>query len=411
MEASILTYSIVAEGLTKKFGDFVAVDNISFSVQKGEFFGLLGPNGAGKTTTIRMLTGVLKPESGRILIDGIDLKKEPLIAKERMGVIPEVGTVYIDLTARENLELFGRYYGLAKNVREERADQMLKDLSLHDRADEVIKGFSKGMKQRISIGCAMVHEPSVLFLDEPTEGLDVQSRRLIVDKVKTLNAKGCTVILTTHNIEDASRLCQRVCIINKGKIVTVDSPEHLKSTFEKTQSIEVSFDRKVDCAFFSTQCITRLEEHADKIRIYTSNVGEAIDKIMAVKEEQGLNIVSLTTLGPSLEDVFRQIDGGQEMRYSIVMRGATVTARKDIRIYYRKAPVFIFGLILPTFLFFAFFVGRQLDISRYFPGFLAMTIFFTASSVGPLIIPWEKQSEYLRASAHTSGEHSDARSR
>jgi ABC-2 type transport system ATP-binding protein len=302
-----LTHSIVVDGLTKKFGDFVAVDNISLSVQKGEFFGLLGPNGAGKTTTIRMLTGVLKPEGGRIVIDGIDLKKEPLAAKERMGVIPEVGTVYIDLTARENLELFGRFYGLPKKERKERADHMLTDLGLHDRADDLVKGFSKGMRQRISIGCAMVHEPSVLFLDEPTEGLDVQSRRLIVDKVNALNAKGCTVVLTTHNIEDASRLCHRVCIINKGKVVAIDSPEHLKSTFEKTQSIEVSFDRKVDSAHFSTQCITRLEEHGDKLRIYTSNVGEAIDKVMAVKEEQGLNIISLNTVGPSLEDVFLKL--------------------------------------------------------------------------------------------------------
>jgi ABC-2 type transport system ATP-binding protein len=296
--------SIVAEGLTKRFGDFVAVDNISFSVQKGEFFGLLGPNGAGKTTTIRMLTGVLKPEDGRIFIDGTDLGKEPLLAKERMGVIPEVGTVYVDLTARENLELFGRFYGLPKEVRVERTDEMLKDLGLHDRADDVVKNYSKGMRQRISIGCSMVHEPSVLFLDEPMEGLDVQSRRLIVDKVKALNAKGCTVILTTHNIEDASRLCQRVCIINKGKIVTIDSPEHLKSTFEKTQSIEVSFDRKVDCALFSSQCVTRSEEFGDKLRIYTSDVNAAIDRIMAVKQEQGLNIVSLNTVAPSLEDVF-----------------------------------------------------------------------------------------------------------
>jgi ABC-2 type transport system ATP-binding protein len=307
-----MTDSIVAEGLTKRFGNFVAVDNTSFSVKKGEFFGLLGPNGAGKTTTIRMLTGVLKPESGRVFIDGIDLIKEPLIAKERMGVIPEVGTVYIDLTARENLELFGRFYGLPKGLRVERAEEMLKDLGLHDRADDVVKNYSKGMRQRISIGCAMVHEPSVLFLDEPMEGLDVQSRRLIVDKVKTLNAKGCTVILTTHNIEDASRLCQRVCIINKGKIVTIDSPERLKSTFDKTQSIEVSFDRKVDCSFFSSQCVTRSEEHGDKIRIYTTNVGAAIDRIMAVKQEQGLNIISLNTLAPSLEDVFVKLTEAKE---------------------------------------------------------------------------------------------------
>ena len=184
-----MEYSIVAEGLVKKFKDFVAVNDISFSVQKGEFFGILGPNGAGKTTTIRMLTGVLRPDKGRMKIEigGSNLSKEPITAKEKMGVIPEIGTVYLDLTARENLELFGRFYGLPKDLRRRRSDEMLVDLGLRDRADDLVKNFSKGMRQeRISIACAMIHEPPILFLDEPTEGLDVQSRRLIVDLVKKL---------------------------------------------------------------------------------------------------------------------------------------------------------------------------------------------------------------------------------
>jgi ABC-2 type transport system ATP-binding protein len=299
-----MSYSIVAEGLTKKFGNFLAVDNVSFSVQQGEFFGLLGPNGAGKTTTIRMLTGVLKPDAGRIKIDGINLEKEPLIIKERMGVIPEVGTVYLDLTARENLDLFGRYYGLSKKLRDERGERLLRELGLHERADSLVKTFSKGMRQRISIGCAMIHEPQVLLLDEPTEGLDVQSRRMIVEKVKRLNEKGSTIILTTHNIEEASRLCQRVCIIHKGRIVAIDSPEHLRSTFERMQSVEVSFDKRVDPSLFSTQCISRVEEQGDKLKIFTSNPNEAIEKIIEVKKEFGLNIVSISTVGPTLEDVF-----------------------------------------------------------------------------------------------------------
>ena len=386
------------------------MNDISFSVQKGEFFGILGPNGAGKTTTIRMLTGVLRPDKGRIEIEGIDLSIEPITAKERMGVIPEIGTVYLDLTARENLELFGRFYGLPRDPRKQRSDEMLVDLGLHDRADDLVKNFSKGMRQRISIGCAMVHEPSVLFLDEPMEGLDVQSRRLIVDKVKALNAKGCTVILTTHNIEDASRLCHRVCIINKGKVVTIDSPEHLKSTFENTQSVEVSFDRKVDCALFTAQCVTRSEEQGDKLRIFTTNVGEAIDKIMAVKEEQGLNIISLNTLAPITGRCVRQIDGGKEMKYSIIMRGAAVTARKDMRIYYRKAPVFIFGLILPTFLFFAFFVGAA-GHPYVFPRLSGddhiLHRFFGGSDDHPL----GEAVRDFRTVAYPPGQHTDAHSR
>jgi ABC-2 type transport system ATP-binding protein len=295
---------IVVEGLTKRFGSFTAVDNASFSVREGEFFGLLGPNGAGKTTIIRMLTSVLRPDSGRVMIGGIDIGKEPLAVKAGMGAIPEVGTVYTDLTARGNLDLFGRYYGLPKEVRAERAHRLLKELGLIERADSPVKNFSKGMKQRISIGCAIIHEPKLLLLDEPTEGLDVQSRRMIVEMVKGLNKKGSTIILTTHNIEEASRLCQRVCIINKGRVVTIDSPEHLRSAFERVQSVEVSFDRRVDCSLFSAECISGVEEQGDKLKIYTSNPDQAIEKIMAVKEELGLKIASLTILGPTLEDVF-----------------------------------------------------------------------------------------------------------
>jgi len=302
--------SISVQDLKKSFGAIKAVDGISFEVSKGEFFGLLGPNGAGKTTTIRMMTGVLKPDAGKIVIEGIDLMKNPLQAKEKMGVIPEVGNVYPDLTARENLELMARFYGISKKEREERAEQLLKDLGLIERGDDYIKKFSKGMRQRISIGCAMIHEPPVLFLDEPTEGLDVQSRRMITEKVKQMNKRGSSVILTTHNIEEASRLCERVCIINKGKVLVIDAPEHLRSTFEKVQSVEVCFDRKVDCGIFSAECVTKAEEAGDKLRIYTSDPDKVIEHIMEIKEEKNLKILSLATLGPTLEDVFVKLTEG-----------------------------------------------------------------------------------------------------
>jgi ABC-2 type transport system ATP-binding protein len=304
--------AIVANALVKRFGQNLAVDGISFQVQKGEFFGLLGPNGAGKTTTIRMLTGVMRPDSGSISIEGIDLLRHPLEAKEMMGVIPEVGTVYPDLSARENLELVGRFYGLRKEDRKDRADKLLTDLGLKDRADDFVKRFSKGMKQRVSIGCAMIHEPPVLFLDEPTEGLDVQSRRLIVEKVKQLNKKGSSVVLTTHNIEEASKMCERVCIINKGKVVVIDSPERLRATFEKVQSVEVSFDRRMTCdAFPSIACVSKMEEAGDKIRLYTADPDETVSQIMRMRDEMGLKIISITTIGPSLEDVFVKLTEGK----------------------------------------------------------------------------------------------------
>jgi len=296
--------AIEAKGLCKRFGDFQAVDDVSFEVPEKQFFGLLGPNGAGKTTTIRMLTGVLGPDSGTINIMGLDMARDPLLAKEKLGVIPEVGNVYPDLTARENLELFGRFYGLSKHTRQERASTLLEELGLGSRADERIKRFSKGMKQRVSIGCAIIHQPELLFLDEPTEGLDVQSRRMILDKVGRMNRSGSTIVLTTHNIEEASRLCNRVCIINHGKVVALDTPERLRAAFEGAQSVEVTFDHVVDCGLFASQCITRSEGQGNVLKFYTSDPDAAILKIMQVRDELGLTITSLNTLAPSLEDVF-----------------------------------------------------------------------------------------------------------
>ncbi len=296
--------ALEVRNLRKSFGDVQAVKDISFSVEPKEFFGLLGPNGAGKTTTIRMITGVLRPDAGSVMIEGIDLMSSFLDAKMKMGVIPEVGNIYPDLSARENIELVGRFYGLSKATREERTEKLLTDLGLRDRADDFARKFSKGMRQRVSIACAMVHEPPILILDEPTEGLDVMSRRLIVDKVKEMNRKGSTVILTTHNIEEANRLCNRVCIVNKGGIVAIDSPERLRRTTEKMQSVEVGFDRKVEQTWFLSEYINRVEQCNEKWRFYTEDPDKAIEHIVKVKEAQGLRILSISTSGPTLEDVF-----------------------------------------------------------------------------------------------------------
>ena len=299
--------AIKVENLTKRFGDLTAVDRISFDVRKGEFFGLLGPNGAGKTTTIRMLTGVLRPDSGSVQVEGSDLREDYFGTKSRMGVIPEVGNIYTDLSARENIDLTGRFYGLPKALRLERAEELLTGLGLGERADVPTRSFSKGMRQRVSIACAMVHEPSILILDEPTEGLDVMSRRLIVGKVKEMNLKGTTVILTTHNIEEANQLCQRVCIINKGRIIAIDSPERLRRAAEKMQTVEVAFDRNVDPASFVSPFITKAEMCGDKWRVWTENPDMAIMHLVHLREREGLKILAMTTSGPSLEDVFVQL--------------------------------------------------------------------------------------------------------
>jgi ABC-2 type transport system ATP-binding protein len=301
---------IQADQLKKSFGTITAVDDVSLAVREGEIFGFLGPNGAGKTTTIRLLTGVLTPDAGTVLINGNDIHRHPLEAKMQMGVIPENSTVYGDLTAEQNLHLVGKLYGLSHSVREERTREILARLGLWERRGDLVRMFSKGMKQRISIACAIIHDPRVLFLDEPTAGLDVQSRRLVIDTIHRMNEGGSTVFLTTHNIEEANTLCETVCIINKGRIIATGSPERLKKTFDTTQSVEVSFDRRVGREIFGVDVISKVEPCGDKWRLYTGNPDSVVKFIGAVAERDHLTITSIATSGPSLEEAFVRLTGG-----------------------------------------------------------------------------------------------------
>jgi ABC-2 type transport system ATP-binding protein len=283
------------------------VNDVSITVQPGEIFGFLGPNGAGKTTTIRLLTGVLTPDAGAVTINGIDIHRHPLEAKMQMGVIPESSTVYGDMTAEQNLQLSGKMYGMPKALREERIDELLLRMGLSEKRRIPVRTFSKGMKQRVSIACAIIHRPPVLFLDEPTSGLDVQSRRLVIDTIRHMNEQGSTIFLTTHNIEEANTLCHTVCIINKGKIVAQDSPERLKKMFDTTQSVEVSFDRPVTHDLFAAEGILRAEPCGDKWRLYTDHPDKVLKYVVGRAERESIGITSLTTSGPSLEEAFVQI--------------------------------------------------------------------------------------------------------
>jgi ABC-2 type transport system ATP-binding protein len=301
---------IEAAGLIKHFGDIAAVDGVSFSVGETEFFGLLGPNGAGKTTIIRLLTGILRPDAGKVTIDGVNLLAEPFDAKMRMGAVPEVGNIYVDLSAMENLDLVGRYYGLSKDERRLRSKTLLETLSLWDRRNDLVRKYSKGMRQRVSVACALIHEPPVLFLDEPTEGLDVQSRRVIVDLVRQMNRKGSSVLLTTHNIDEANRLCERVCIIDHGKIIAISSPEQLRMAYQKNLVVEVSFNERISSCLLEECTPGKIEEWGDKFKLHTDDPDKTIQRIMEVRREHGLRIVSLQTIGPSLEDVYVSLTGG-----------------------------------------------------------------------------------------------------
>ena len=296
--------AVETEHLAKRFGSVLAVDDISLSVREGEIFGFLGPNGAGKTTTMRMLTGVLVPDAGTARINGIDIHRHPIAAKMQMGVIPESSTVYGDLTAEQNLHLSGKLYGMPRSARDARVDEILSRMGLTEKRHLPVRTFSKGMKQRVSIGCAIIHQPKILFLDEPTSGLDVQSRRLVIDTIREMNGHGSTIFLTTHNIEEANTLCQTVSIINRGQIVANDSPERLKKMFDTTQSVEVSFDGPVPDDLFRADGILRAERCGDKWRLYTNNPDRVIKYLAGQAEVRSLGITSMTTSGPSLEEAF-----------------------------------------------------------------------------------------------------------
>lgn len=303
--------AIEVTDLTKRYNGILAVDNITFHVQKGEIFGFLGPNGAGKTTTIRLLTGLTKPTSGMIRVAGLDMIREPNNAKERLGVVPEVSNIYDEMSAWDNLIFAAQLYRVPKDEREKRAKELLELFGLCERRIDRAGTFSKGMKRRLTIAAALIHKPRILFLDEPTSGLDVQSSRMIQTLMKDLNKNGATIFLTTHYIEEADKLCQRVAIINKGKIVAVDNPEKLKASVEKHQIIEVSFDQtqNLECMLASLEYASKVVQVGDKFRFHVRSTSEVVPLLVDFAREHGLKIVSINTLNPSLEDAFVEMTG------------------------------------------------------------------------------------------------------
>ena len=304
--------AIEASGLVKYYGSFQAVKGVSFSVKSGEVFGFLGPNGAGKTTTIRMLTGVLKPDSGEVRVLGYDMlnEREKIKAREKTGIVPEMANPYVDLTAMQNLRLMGELYGMSKAEIEKRSLELLKTFDLYEKRNVKVRGFSKGMRQRLIIAMAMIADPELYFLDEPTSGLDVISARLIKDVIREEKKAGKTIFLTTHNMDDANELCERIGIIRKGKLIAIDTPEKLKQLVKGRVSVEVSFEpMKFDPSVLSSAL--KIERMGDKVRIYTTDPDATVKELVRYAERENLRIVSLRTLSPSLEDVFMELVGGR----------------------------------------------------------------------------------------------------
>ena len=266
--------AIQASDLTKTFGDVLAVDHISFEVRAGEVFGFLGPNGAGKTTTVRMLNTLLEPTAGTILINGYDVSRQPYRVKQQFGVVPEESNVYAEISAWDNLMFTAKLYRVPRGEREGRVRTLLELFGLQERRNDKVFTLSKGMRQRLSLAMALVHDPAILFLDEPILGLDVQSAQLIKQRIRQLNADGTTIFLTTHQIEMADQLCDRVAIIHKGQIVAIDSPSRLKWAFEGRRSVLVSLngadpDRQAGLA--TLPGVTWANKEGDKIRLYPAD--------------------------------------------------------------------------------------------------------------------------------------------
>jgi ABC-2 type transport system ATP-binding protein len=299
--------------LTRSFGDLVAVDHITFEVEAGELFGFLGPNAAGKTTTMRILTGVIRPDGGTARILGYDILTEGLKSRQLMGIVPEMANAYVDLTAWNNVMLTAELYGVPKQDRRTRAEKLLKEVGLYQRKDNLVKGFSRGMKQKLLLCMALIHEPQLLFLDEPTSGLDVESQRLIRNLIRELNEQGTTVFLTTHNMEEANQLCDSVAIINQGRIAAIDSPERLKSRSKGLQSIEASFSKPVDInELKKISGVHDVKKAGDKWRLYMNDSDRVINGLVDFSRTRNTKIVTLNTLAPTLEEVFLKVLRNEE---------------------------------------------------------------------------------------------------
>lgn len=309
---------IEVNGLTRKFDNLAAVDNVSFVVKKGEVFGLLGPNGAGKTTIIKMFCTLLRPTSGQAKVAGFEVVKQAAKVREHIGLVAEKIILYDRLTARENLKFFGRLNHIPEKIISERTKKLLELVRMERWANNLVGTFSTGMKQRINLARALLNMPEILFLDEPTLGLDPQTTRAIRDFIKEINKEGITIILTTHIMQEADLLCDRIGIIDEGKIVALDIPQNLKNIISEQEKTILD----LNVPDLSSKIVSEIEqleavasvsqknEYNLKIYVSTENV---IYKIMNVIQKNGGKIKSITTLTPNLEDVFLHFTG-HEMR-------------------------------------------------------------------------------------------------
>jgi len=295
---------IEAEGLTKNFGDLLAVDNIRFQVFKGECFGFLGPNGAGKTTTMKMVHCVLPLTAGSLTVAGMDVTSEAREIKKMIGVAPQEDNLDPDFTVFHNLMVYARYFDIPKTEAHKRAEELLEFMQLEEKRNVIIENLSAGMKRRLVLARALINEPQILILDEPTTGLDPQARHMIWDKIRSLQKQGVTIVLTTHYMEEAYQLCDRILIMDYGKIIEEGNPRDLVKKHAGEEVLEVAYDEKALQLLKQTFKDTRLEVASDRIHVFTNQPRGLFSKIL--KE---FNFREAVIRDANLEDVFLKLTG------------------------------------------------------------------------------------------------------
>ena len=307
--------AIVVEKLTKKFGDFVADDELTFSVAQGEIFGILGPNGAGKSTLIRMLNTLVVPTSGRALVMGKDVRKQAVQVRAEIGVIPQANTVDGDLTAWESLDIYGKFYGMPRKERHARALELLAAVDLMEWKDKAAGTYSGGMRRRLEIARGLINRPNVFILDEPTTGLDPQSRRVIWELLERLRGEGgLTILICTHYMDEADRLCDRLAIVDHGKIAALGTPRELKANVPGQDILTVNFIGEVDDALVAAlKGLPDVKEAArddpHTVRLILQGDIAPVDAIVEVVRARHMRMKSMTLLEPTLEDVFIHYTG------------------------------------------------------------------------------------------------------
>jgi ABC-2 type transport system ATP-binding protein len=300
--------------LVKKYGDFTAVKGISFAIEEGEIFSLLGPNGAGKTTTISMVSTLFLPTSGDASVGGHSVIKDPMAVRQIIGVVPQDLALYDDLTARENLSFWGQMYGLGGKALKDRIDEVLGQIGLTDKANQRVKTYSGGMKRRVNIGVGLLHKPRLLFMDEPTVGIDPQSRRAILDSVKDLNKAGMTVLYTTHYMEEAQELSDRVGIIDHGELIALGNQAELTRQVGQMDTLVLHFGEEQDPAALVEPLkglpgVQHVDVSDHKLNILAPSAEHILAEVVAKVNAGGLKIRSLDIQEPNLEAVFLHLTG------------------------------------------------------------------------------------------------------